>query len=147
MTFFRSAFIQRTFALLFLLIGLLSQVQLVFACDLMDGKSSTVCCCGNDMSGGCEMGGGCPMGESIQAERGCCDISVDTISNVMMGTSDSAAARVTLLDAPRPPPLPVFGAAGSILTPRSIALPSSPFRARATCDSTGLYLVTNRIRI
>jgi hypothetical protein len=148
MTFFRSAHLQRTVALLFVLTGLSSQIQVVFACDLMDGKSSTVCCCGDDMSGGCEMGGGCPMEEGIQSGAGCCEISVDTLSDVTMGASGSAAGQVTLLDAPRPPPLPLFNvAAAATFALRFSALPSSPFRAPVTSNGAAVYLVTNRIRI
>lgn len=147
MTFFRIALFQRTFALLFLLIGLLSQSQVIFACNLMDGKTSTVCCCGEDMSRGCEMGGGCPMDEVPRTDAGCCEISVATLLDVTMGAPGSAAGQVILLDAPRPPPFPVFGATASIRAPRPIALPSSPFRAPVARNGAAVYLVTNRIRI
>jgi len=118
----------------------------VFSCELMDGKSSPVCCCGDDMSNGCEMGGGCPLGDGIQADTGCCEVSVDTLSDVSMGAANSAAGQVTLLEAPIPPPLPAYGAIAPLAFPR-IPLLSTPTHTPAPSRSAAVYLATNRIRI
>ena len=61
-----------------LFMGLFSQFQMVFACELMDGKTQYVCCCdeAGNMSKGCAMGGGCQhqMPDSAMAS-GCCEVS------------------------------------------------------------------------
>lgn len=146
MTFFRSARPQRIVALLFLLTGLLSQVQVVFACDLMGGRPGAVCCCSDDMSEGCDMGGGCPLTEGMPTDAGCCDVSVGTLSEISMGAANFAAAQVTQLEAPRPPPASAYGAIVPLAVPR-IRLLSTPPRTPAPSRSAAVYLVTNRIRI
>jgi len=146
MTFVRNPLVQRTVALLFLLTVLLSQVQVVFACDLMDGRPSPVCCCDDDMSEGCDMGGGCPLNGGTPSNAGCCDVSLDTLSEVSMGAANTTAAPVTLLEAPRPPPASAYGTIAAFAVPR-ISLRSTSIRASTPGRGAAVYLATNRFRI
>lgn len=45
-------------AVLFLLAGLVFQVQVTYACGLQDAAPAAACCCGADMAGGCDGAGG-----------------------------------------------------------------------------------------
>ena len=141
MTYFRIALVQRTMVVLFLLISLLMQTQVVFACEMMEGQSSTVCCCDDAMSAGC------PMDESLQkTDEGCCEITVEVLSDAAMEAPGSAAVQVTLLDGPQPPPLLADGAI-AIITARPSPVFSLRFRTLPVFDGVVLYRLTRRIRI
>ncbi|MGR9106053.1 MAG: hypothetical protein ACU843_03885 [Gammaproteobacteria bacterium] len=137
----------RIIALLLLFTGLSSQIQVVFACDLMDGLRSSVCCCADDMADGCAMGGGCGMETDLLKISGCCDVSVEPLSDVASIGPSSTLNQVALQIAPQPPPLALFSV--STLSDPQLGLikvacsgPTDPGFVRAK-----IYLVTNRLRI
>lgn len=140
-------YFKRTLAVLFLFTGLSSQLQLVFACELMDGQPKPVCCCDEEMSGGCKMGGGCSMDEDIHLDPDCCEVSVDDFSDVTLGGPTSTASQVVLQNAPRPPPL-------ALCTVISRPQPKFGGTSLPFCHATNrhfvpseIYLVTKRLRI
>lgn len=131
-----------------LFMGLFSQFQMVFACELMDGKTQYVCCCdeAGNMSKGCAMGGGCQhqMPDSAMAS-GCCEVSYQQAPSAKATTPGSTGLQVLLLDAPQPPPMP---ASFDIL---EFALASGALRftrfVPPRVAGTNTYLLTNRFRI
>ena len=141
------SYFKRAVVALFLLTGLSSQFQVVFACDLMDRQPQPVCCCGEEMSDGCEMGGGCGLDEKHQLNSDCCEVSVDDLSDISLGGPTSTASQVVLQNAPQPPPLalrtavsnPQFKFGGAFL----------PFYSTTNRHLAGteIYLVTQRFRI
>ena len=140
-------YFRRAVVVLFLLTSLSSQVQVVFACDLMEGQPKPVCCCGDDMANGCKMGGGCNMDGAMALNPDCCDVSVDSLSDVSMGGPASASSQVALQNAPQPPPATLCTV---ISRPQpEFGCGSLPFYHHSNRHfiCTEIYLVTNRLRI
>lgn len=138
---------KRPVSVLFLLVSLSSQLQVVFACDLMDGQPKPVCCCEDDMTSGCEMGGGCNMDGNMALNPDCCNVSVDSLSDVTMGSPTSISSLVALQYAAQPPPVSLC-----TLIPRSYPefgsgfLPLIP-QADQHLGRNEVYLATKRLRI
>ncbi len=129
----------------YLFMGLFSQFQTVFACELMDGKVMTVCCCHEPAGTGCEMGGGCSDQQGT-LNSDCCQISYQKVPGTTALVSESHAQQVMLLVAPQPPPalLLLLTALGPP-DPRLVlfgpaALPPGP-------PGNLTYLLTRRIRV
>lgn len=140
-------YFKRAIAVLFLLTGLSSQLQVVFACELMDGPPKPVCCCGEEMSDGYEMGGGCGMYEQLRLDSDCCEVSVDGLSDVNLGSPTSTVSQVVLQNAPQPPPL-AHCTVISRPQPKFAGI-SLPFYHPTNRHFAGteIYLVTKRLRI
>ena len=139
--------LKRAVAVLFLLTSLSSQIQVVFACDLMDGQPKPVCCCGDDMSDGCAMGGGCSIDGAMARNPNCCEASVDSLSDVTMGTSTFTSSLVALQNAAQPPPVALC----TIISRPQPEIGSGylPLYHQADIhfERTEIYLVTKRLRI
>ncbi len=127
-------------------LGLFTQFQMVFACELMDGKAQYVCCCDEpgDMAMGCTMGGGCGNGAPM-AGMNCCQVSYQDNPAAKATTPGSPSLQVLLLDAPQPPPIPVSFDAPDFVPQSNVvrfaAIPPPPLAG------TDTYLLTNRFRI
>lgn len=129
-------------------LGLFSQFQMVFACELMDGKIQSVCCCDEpgDMSNGCDMGGGCQdqvPGSATSID--CCKVSYQEAPSAKATPPGSASIQVLLLDAPQPPPIPVSFEI-TLFTPASHTPRLTRFLPPRVAG-TDTYLLTNRFRI
>ncbi len=143
---FRKADPRSALALLFFLLAMLSQVRVLFACEFQPGEETTVCCCSGDMSAGCDMGGGCILHEDSNRIQGCCSITIDSVSDTTVAAPSSAAAQVSALEAPQPPPTPAAPVRpGDLILPTFVVPsdhPPSPLG-----DARAVYLVTHRLRI
>lgn len=129
-------------------LGLFSQFQTVFACELMDGKAKPVCCCDEpgDMAGGCAMGGGCQdQAPGSATAMDCCAVSYQEAPSAKATPPGSASLQVLLLDAPQPPPIPV-----SFHVPEFLPVDHTPRYTHLIpprVAGTETYLLTNRFRI
>ncbi len=128
--------------------GLFLPLKTVFACELMDGKAQSVCCCNepDDMSKGCTIGGGCQdqaLAPTTPAD--CCEVSYREAPIAKAAAPAAASIQVLVLNAPQPPPIPAafdiapFTPVGH--TPRLTRF----LPPRVT--GTDTYLLTNRFRI
>ncbi|MBD3610395.1 MAG: hypothetical protein HUJ30_07570 [Gammaproteobacteria bacterium] len=145
-----SSSLRRYLAAIVILLGLSSQFQMVFACELMDGKAHSACCCSDagDMSIGCEQGGGCQESAagSLVSASNCCQVSYEPVSSVYSIATEHHAQKVLLSNAPQPPPIlaVVLQDVAALPLPSSIRFHYTtyfPFKARQ------IYLLTNRFRI
>jgi len=147
MYLFRNLNFQRIISLSFLFAVLLSQTQLLYACEKMDGKPKMVCCCDEQMSDTCPMATPCSMHEQADQSK-CCEISYDSLTDVSMTQGTSTADLLTLLlDGAQPPPLfshqtlPI----GSLKTnPRLFPPPDKPL---LLSSDNHTYLLTRRLRL
>lgn len=143
----RNSTLQRLLILVFLCTSLLSQTQMLYACEMMDGKPKPVCCCGERLSDVCPMADACGLFENAEATR-CCEISHDALTDeaVMHGAS-TADLLTQLLDGPQPPPVidlrPLSPAALSTFS-LPVPLPDAPPVSRAGAQT---YLHTLRLRL
>lgn len=133
---------------LVIFMGLFSQFQTVFACELMDGKAKPVCCCDKPggMSKGCAMGGACQdQAGPAPSPADCCQVSYEPVPSATAIAPESHAKQVLLLDAPQPPPIP----AAFILPDFTTSRTSLRFNHSRSLPVTGThtYLLTNRFRI
>jgi len=138
----------RQFVLLTLLLSsTLPSIQTVFACNLMDGKIQTVCCCkGHNAMQGCEKGGGgCDANEAISS-TGCC-----TVTDVYQPLADAVVlpglhvAQLLVQDMPQPPAL-----LSSLLShDMGIRFQYAPdlYSSPPWGSGTNTYLLTSRLRI
>ncbi|MDQ3562980.1 MAG: hypothetical protein M3436_02200 [Pseudomonadota bacterium] len=129
-----------------LLAGLGAHMQLLFACEVMDGAPKLVCCCDTEApADGCESGGGC-VTHAAAAAQGCCEITLAPAADLTPMTSTSQGQLLTLIAAAQVPPIspppagisphPHAGIAG---LPRAY----TPF----WLPGVQTYLFTNRFRI
>ena len=144
---FRNLTLQRTLILVFLCTSLLSQTQILFACEMMDDKPRLVCCCGEHLSDVCPMADACGLFENADVKH-CCEVSHDALTDeaVMHGTS-TADLLTQLLDGPQPPPVIQFRPLvpdSLALTSRPVLLPDEPSVARMGKHT---YLHTLRLRL
>lgn len=129
-------------------LGLFSQFQTVFACELMDGKAKPVCCCDEpgDMAAGCAMGGGCQdQAPDSATAMDCCTLSYQQAPSAKATPPGSTSLQVLLLDAPQPPPIPV-----SFHVPEFPPVDHAPRYTRFISPrvaGTETYLLTKRFRI
>ncbi|WP_072659973.1 hypothetical protein [Mariprofundus micogutta] len=139
----------RQFVLLTLLLSsTLPSIQTVFACDFMDGKVQTVCCCeGPEAMMDCETGGGgCDTNEAIPAS-GCCEVT-DVYQPVLdaVALPGSHSFQLLMLDAPQPPPVLL----SSLLSHgMGVRFQDAPFLYSFPPwgSGTNTYLLTSRLRI
>ncbi len=127
-----------------LFMGLFSQFQTVFACELMSGVAQYICCCDEPGAMGCEKGGAC-HDQSGAGGEDCCTVSYQQVLGSIAIAPASHAQQVLLLNAPQPPPIPV-----------SFDFQNVPPANHATRIANSLpppvagidtYLLTNRFRI
>ena len=148
MAIFRNLTFQRVLSLIFLCTALLSQTQLLFACELMGGKPKLVCCCGESMPDACPMSDACAMQENTDQGH-CCDVSQDSLTDVVMTHSPSTVDFLTLLlDGPQPPPLIDYQALFTTSQPadhRHAIPPHEPLLLSSGGKHT--YLFTGRLRL
>lgn len=144
---FRNLTLRRKLILVFLCTTLLSQTQILFACEMMDGKPRLVCCCGEQHSDACPMTDACGLFENAEANR-CCEVSHDTLTDeALMHGASTADLLAQLLDGPQPPPIIEF----LPLVPNALALSSQPvpWPDEPSIVLTGkhTYLHTLRLRL
>ncbi len=139
----RNSILRRVLAVGFFLACMAGNVQVLFACGLMDDPPHPVCCCTGDMSDGCEPGGGCTMHNGDRTEA-CCEVVVGAIAEIT--ASEPPNFQVCMLDAPQPPPALTSSADTEIpSSPDSPSLTYLPCRPPGHGSTT--YLITQRLRI
>lgn len=95
----------------FVLLGLLLPARLLFACDLMDGKTFNQCCCEDDNMAGCAMGGGCGLDDApgVAGDQGndmCCAVSIgQPPSYDSAGSGHGSPGLGSLFEPAQPPPV------------------------------------------
>ena len=147
MHIFRQLIFQRTISLAFLFAVLLSQTQLLYACEQMDGKPKMVCCCDEHMSDTCPMATPCSMHEQDQQSK-CCEVSYDSLSDVSMSQGTSTADYLTLLlDGPQPPPLISEQTLSLASLKASHKLVFPPDKSLSLNRGNQTYLLTRRLRL
>lgn len=147
MNVFRNLNLQRTLSMAVLFAALFSQIQLLYACDSMDGRPKQVCCCGEHASAICPMADSCAKHENAQ-ETSCCEVSYGTLNDAGMMNSPSSVDFLTLLlDGPQPPP--VIDVQQFLPTPLPILSQLSPATDEPLIFSRGrpTFLLTRRLRL
>lgn len=147
MSGFRNLNLQRAFSMIILFVALFSQIQIVYACDSMEGKPKQVCCCGEHDSAICPMADSCKMHEQ-SAEASCCEVSYDTLTDAAMMSSTSTVDMLTLLlDGPQPPPDIEFPPLPSAPLQRLSQLTLAFNEPLLFSRSKHTYLFTRRLRL
>ncbi|WP_340122521.1 hypothetical protein [Methylobacter svalbardensis] len=147
MALFRNITFQRILSLTFLCTALLSQTQILYACELMDGKPKLVCCCGESMSDGYPMSESCAMQKNTDEGR-CCDVSQDSLTDVVMTHSSSTADFLTLLlDGPQPPPVIDYQELLPASPQANLRLAIPPHEPLLLSSGKQTYLLTGRLRL
>lgn len=146
MVIFRNLTLQRILCLVFLWTALLSHTQLLFACEFMHGKPKLVCCCGEAMPDACPMSETCGMQKKTDQSQ-CCEVSQDSLIDVVMTPSSSTVELLTLLlDSSQPPPLISFQEFSPF--PQLHFLPAAPpHEPWLVTSDRQAYLRTLRIRL
>jgi hypothetical protein len=145
MSLFRSLIVRQTMAALFLLTGLLTHSQEIFACHLMGDQLQFVCCCGQPVADGCEMGGGCGASDRDGA-AGCCEVSVAKLPGFQAPSFALSHLLVTLLDGPQPPPGILPSAPNDAGLPSQLLTYPGRFSLPFWFLGTRTYLLTHRWR-
>lgn len=132
---------------LLLLTGLCAQMQLLFACELMEGAPTLVCCCDAEATAnGCESGGGC-LTHAGGAAEACCEITLAPSAGVTAATPAPQGQLLTLIDVTQLPPI-VLPLATIHLRPHTNTLTELAItHAGFWLTGTQTYLFTNRFRI
>ncbi|ABA58022.1 hypothetical protein Noc_1538 [Nitrosococcus oceani ATCC 19707] len=145
MRLFRHLRLRQIMVGIFLLMGLGTQSQEIFACSLMDDKPRFVCCCGQPVTDSCEMEGGCGASES-HTGTDCCQVSVVQLAGLHAPSPASSQLLAMLLDGPQPPPAILPPATFVVALPRPLltAPPIPPFSSGF--PGTRTYLFTHRLR-
>lgn len=144
----RNPLFRRLLVATLMILGLFAQFQMVFACELMDGKAKPVCCCDKpgDMAKGCALGGGCQdQAGPVSSPADCCQVSYEPVPSATAIAPESHTQQVLLLDAPQPPPIPATFILPDFATSRSSLRFNYPRSLPVT--GTHIYLLTNRFRI
>lgn len=144
MSWVRSTTVRRVFAVLFLLNGLLSPLQILFACELMVSQPRTVCCCADPGHDGCPMGGGCKVHDGVPSSEDCCQVLIDNLSDVAASGTVAPGAQAGMLDPLQLPTLPLPRAAAEL---RASITARQPIVAPSYRKANNTYLITNRLRI
>ena len=171
MTLFCNLTFQRILSLIFLCTALLSQTQILYACELMDGKPKLVCCCGESMSDACPMSKSCGMQDKSAGsgfahevpeggwagiaqhdntdEGRCCDVSQDSLTDVASAQSSSTVDFLTLLlDGPQPPPVIDYQELLPITSQQAnLRLVIPPHEPLLLSSGKQTYLLTGRLRL
>jgi len=129
-----------------LLAGLGAHMQLLFACEVMDGAPKLVCCCDAEASAdGCESGGGCVTHAAATAQ-GCCEITLAPAADLASMTSTPHGQILALLPGAQMPP--ITPSAGISPHPHAGIGAGLPLAYTAFwLPGVRTYLVTNRFRI
>jgi hypothetical protein len=143
MSLFRSLIVRQAVAALFLLTGLLTHSQEIFACHLMGNQLQFVCCCGQPVAEGCEMGGGCGASGGDGAAD-CCEVSVAKLPSLQAPSSSHLL--LTLLDGPQPPPGIFPTAPIDITLPKQFLIHPKRHFLSIWFPGTRTYLLTHRLR-
>lgn len=148
MDIFRNPTLQRLLSLIFLCTALLSQTQILYACEQMDGKPKLVCCCGESMSDGCPMSESCAMQKNTD-EGHCCDVSHDSLTDdvVMTHSSSTVDFLTLLLDGPQPPPVIGYQELLSTSPQAAQRLAIPPHEPLLLSGGKQTYLLTRRLRL
>jgi len=148
MALFRNLTFQRILSLIFLCTALLSQTQILYACELMDGKPKLVCCCGESMSDGCPMSESCAMHANTD-EGHCCEVSQDSLTDdvVMTHSSSTVDFLTLLLDGPQPPPVIDYQELLSTSQQATGRLAIPPHEPLLLGSGKQTYLLTRRLRL
>lgn len=148
MALFRNLTFQRILSLTFLCTALLSQTQILYACEQMDGKPKLVCCCGESMSDGCPMSKSCAMHENSDEGR-CCDVSQDSLTDdaVMVHSSSTVDFLTLLLDGPQPPPVIDYQELLPASPQANLRLAIPPHEPLLLSGGKQTYLLTRRLRL
>lgn len=132
---------------LLLLTGLCAQMQLLFACELMEGEPKLVCCCDADATAnGCESGGGC-LTHTGGAAQACCEITLAPSAGLTAAAPAPQGQLLMLIDVTQLPPIVLPLATihprlhANTLAERAVTR-ADPWRTGAQT-----YLFTNRFRI
>lgn len=90
----RNKLLQRNIARLILVISLFLPLQMSFACQLMDGNQSALCCCVDNAQNGCEHGGGCDNhfsdssgDKTSDSDSNCCQVNLDSPNQNLVSSS------------------------------------------------------------
>lgn len=146
----RNPSIRRLIVALLLLMGLLTQFQTLYACELMEHdheRPSMICCCdepGDMGMMGCEMDGAC-QDQAGMMDDGCCDVSYEPSQVTQASGASAQSQQVLLLDAAQPPPLLVSFDFPEIVPVNHVIyfVPDSS----APLPDKPVYLLTRRFRI
>jgi len=144
---FRNFNLQRAMGIALLFTALFSQIQLLYACDLIDGEPQQVCCCGEHDSATCPMADNCGMHGNTAATQ-CCDVSYDVVTDAsIMNCTSTADCLTLLLDGPQPPPVIEF----KQVLPTSVQCLSQLSLCADECLQFNLskptYFLTRRLRL
>ncbi|MGH8569049.1 MAG: hypothetical protein ACREXU_13815, partial [Gammaproteobacteria bacterium] len=132
---------------LLLLVGLGAHMQLLFACEVMDGAPKLVCCCDTAApADGCKRGGGC-VTHAAGTARGCCEITLPPAADLTSMTSTLQGQLLTLLAAPQVPPISPPPAAISPHPHADIGAELPLAYTAFWLPGVQTYLFTNRFRI
>ena len=144
---FRNLNIQRTLGMVILFAALFSHIQLLYACDAMDGEPKHVCCCGEHVSAGCPMADSCAMHENA-TENQCCEVSYDAVTDEATINSTSTVDCLTLLlDGPQPPPVIEFQQFSPAPLQRLSQLTLAANQPLILSRGKHTYLLTRRLRL
>jgi len=149
MRFLRTSPTARRFVAVLVLLGLGGQAQAMYACEIMGGGPTVVCCCGERMTDGCEMEGRCDGRDpSLSGTDDCCAVIEAESGDLDAVASAASVQRVALLDAPQPPPA-LSDAWNSLVTTRQefSRLAFSPAHSPPAGSGALTYLLTLRLRI
>ena len=132
---------------LLLLAGLDAHMQLLFACEIMDGAPKLVCCCDTEApADGCDSGGGCGT-HAAGTAQGCCEITLPPAADLTPMTSTPQGQLLTLIAAPQVPPI-IPPSAGISPHPHAGIGAELPLACTAFwLPGVQTYLYTNRFRI
>lgn len=142
----RNITFRRGIIALTLFVGLFTQFQMVFACELMDGDFHLVCCC--DKSGhmptSCAMDRDCQNQDTLgSSDTVCCKVSYQQVPSTIAAAPASHVQQVLLLDVSQPPPPPL---SSQVNPARNRDVGFNNF-STSQIDSTKTYLLTHRLRI
>lgn len=129
----------------YLFMGLFSQFQTVFACELMSEKAQYVCCCDELAGTGCKMGGGC-HDQQGSLNTDCCQTSYQQVPSTIAIASESHAQQVVLLEAPQPPPDVLFSLT-ALASQNHLPVFFGPTALPPGYPGNRIYLLTRRFRV
>ena len=136
----------------FALLSMLLSPRLLFACDLMDGKSFSHCCCEDSGAKGCAMGDGCDLNgdehaSATDTDNMCCAVSVDEPPSYVSSTSSNGNIGVGALVEPSQPPPALLPTPLSLPAPQAMPAGAFPSTSPSVASYPATLLVTQRFRI
>jgi hypothetical protein len=147
MNCFRNLILQRTLSLVILCTALLTQTQILYACESMNDGPELVCCCGDHAAAGCPMADACAMQENAQQNQ-CCEVSYDSLTDAATMHSASTVDSLTLLlDGPQPPPVIEFQQLLPAYLQVAPRFSFSPDELLIISSDEHTYFLTRRLRL